>query len=96
MRHVAGLTRAAQARRSRHIHTLRRTDKKRHVLQQQKGTLLVISWMEAEAAVYRHVLVREVVAWYAKDEKRMRDFENLDLVKIVPTLPAGCRESRWR
>jgi len=26
----------------------------------------------------------------------MRDFENLDLVKIVPTLPAGCRESRWR
>jgi hypothetical protein len=30
------------------------------------------------------------VAWYAKDEKRMRDFENMHVRSIVPTLPAGC------
>jgi len=84
MGHAARLTRAAQDQCHRYMHTLRGTDKM-GLLVQSRNHLV-----DEEAAVYRHVMVSEVVAWYAKDEKRMRDFENMHVRSIVPTLPAGC------
>ena len=84
MGHATRLTRAAQDQCHRYMHTLRGTDKM-GLLMQSRNRLV-----DEEAAVYRHVIISEVVAWYAKDETRMRDFENMDIISIVPTLPAGC------
>jgi len=64
-------------------------DMRRHMLLRSKkhGHGLHLS-TEPPVDICMHVLIKEVVAWYAKDRSRMRDFDNLDFKKMVPPLPA--------
>ena len=43
--------------------------------------------LQAEADMYKHVVLTEVVAWYAQDGTRMRYYNQFDQTRVVPRLP---------
>ena len=44
--------------------------------------------VQAEATLCKHIVLKEIVAWYTQDEKRMKNYHSFNEARFLPPLPA--------